>query len=193
MASTKVWQAFREGDDAAYSELYRTYFGVLYMYGLRIHPDQQMVKDSIQDFFLSLYKSRRRLIVPDSIEVYLLKSFRRELLKNISRQQAMKRRENKYMDQYFIATYTLQESTEQNQEVSLQTGIKDILSELSPRQQEIIHLKYYCNFSNQEIGEIVSLDYQTVANHLHRAIKTLRKYKSQIKQMIMTVLTLHFF
>ena len=48
------------------------------------------------------------------------------------------------------------------------------LDELSPRQREIIYLRFYQNLSYEEIADIMDLNYQTSRNLLYKAIRSLR-------------------
>jgi RNA polymerase sigma-70 factor, ECF subfamily len=45
---------------------------------------------------------------------------------------------------------------------------------LSPRRQEIVTLKFYAQLRNQEIAEILGINEQSVASHLHRALSDLK-------------------
>ncbi len=51
--------------------------------------------------------------------------------------------------------------------------LRHILS-LSPRRQEVITLKFYAQLRNQEIAEVLGINEQSVASHLHRALVDLR-------------------
>ena len=51
--------------------------------------------------------------------------------------------------------------------------IKDAIKNLPGRQKEAIYLKYFFEFSNREIADIMVLEYQSTSNLLQKAIKTL--------------------
>ena len=59
----------------------------------------------------------------------------------------------------------------------LKTSIQSSLAELSPRQREILYLKYYNNLDYIQISEVLEINYQSVINHVYKAIKKLRKSK----------------
>ena len=52
--------------------------------------------------------------------------------------------------------------------------LKEKLNQLPDRQREIIHLRYFHNLKNEEIAEILEMNYQSVSNLLYRAIKNLK-------------------
>ena len=58
--------------------------------------------------------------------------------------------------------------------------VEKLMDELSPRQREVLYLRFYGELSPSEIADIMSLNYQTVINHFYEAIKTLRKHKPTI-------------
>jgi len=80
---TKIWSAFKKGDDWALSFIYSENSEKLYHYGLKFTSDYTLVEDSIQELFTELIKNRRNLGNTDNILYYLLKSFKRKLLRKI--------------------------------------------------------------------------------------------------------------
>ncbi|MEZ7507133.1 sigma-70 family RNA polymerase sigma factor [Flavobacterium sp. Arc2] len=66
------------------------------------------------------------------------------------------------------------EDDDHDKEVIL-NQLKEIINKLSPREREIVYLKYFQNFNNTEISELLDINYQTVRNILGNAIKKLRK------------------
>jgi RNA polymerase sigma factor (sigma-70 family) len=56
-----------------------------------------------------------------------------------------------------------------------------LLNKLPNRQKEAIYLKYYSGLKATEISEIMGINYQSVVNTLHKAIKSLKQEISIIK------------
>ena len=52
--------------------------------------------------------------------------------------------------------------------------LQDALENLPTRQKEILFLKYYNGMSYEEIEEILSINYQSIRNHIYRALERLR-------------------
>src|SRR5690606_25375345 len=61
--------------------IYERYFDPLFVYGNQFTKNEDLVKDAIQDLFIALRKSRRRLGRTDSIKFYLYKSLKRLIVK----------------------------------------------------------------------------------------------------------------
>ncbi len=56
-----------------------------------------------------------------------------------------------------------------------QIEILTYIRSLSTRRQEVITLKFYGQLRNQEIAEVLGINEQSVASHLHRALADLRR------------------
>lgn len=52
--------------------------------------------------------------------------------------------------------------------------LREALSNLSPRRQEIIVLRFFGGLRNQEIAAVLALDERTVASHLYRGLEDLK-------------------
>jgi RNA polymerase sigma-70 factor (ECF subfamily) len=172
-----LWLALKRGDEAALAELYRRYGRVLLQYGYRITPDAALIQDGIQDLFIDLWRGRAGLSEADSVKFYLFRALRNRLNRN-RRQQHLDAfvgmdeaqsglKEADASDQPWIEQETL---------VARQQHVQICLTRLSRRQREAINLRYFHDFSNEEVAELMGLHYQSVANLLHSAIKTLRQH-----------------
>lgn len=187
----KLWTAFVAGEEEAFSELFMVFYPQLYRYGLKLVPQEETVKDSIQDTFLYLYENRNRLSTKVSnVQSYLLTTFRRNLIRKQQQQRKTDQREASILA--FEQPFTIApdeviiryEYGRQKERL-----IHQLLDELPPRQREILYLKYYHGQSMSDIAESLAITYQTVANHLHRALKKLRG-SDQIGELFKTALIL---
>ena len=53
-------------------------------------------------------------------------------------------------------------------------NLKELISNLPKRQQEAINLRYYHNFSNEEIAQIMGVNYQSACKFVYTALKSLK-------------------
>ena len=177
----QLWNAVRAGDKQAFSELYQRYFNVLYDYGIKLIGEEAGTRDCIQDLFIYLWNRRGRLSAANSVRFYLYTSFRRRLFKYLEKKRS---RENGKQDfdlfqpdiDFSVETRIIAEEEEMIQ-VEL---VEKLMHELSPRQKEVLYLRFYGELSPKEIAKVMSLNYQTVINHFYEGIKTLRKQKPTI-------------
>jgi RNA polymerase sigma-70 factor (ECF subfamily) len=59
------------------------------------------------------------------------------------------------------------------------------LEQLSPRQKEIIYLKFYQDLSYEEVSEIMNINYQVARNLLSQAIKAMKKILHKIPILVL--------
>ena len=69
----QLWKQLLEGDRNAFSELFRKYYRPLLNYGLKLIPQEELVKDSIQELFFVIFGNsgeiyqKLSMFVPTSI------------------------------------------------------------------------------------------------------------------------------
>lgn len=179
-----LWLAFKKGSREALDTLFRTYYPLLYQYGIKIYGDVTLIEDSLQSFFLHLYDKRAQLANLENIKPCLFKAYRRQLLRQIEKI----RRQNKLRDQesqwqpniHFSADEIISKREVESFQKEM---LLQMLQHLPNRQREVIYLRYYNDLSIAEIAEILSITYQGTANTLHKAIKTLRK-DAKLKRIV---------
>jgi|TARA_B110001454_G_scaffold206028_1_gene216100 RNA polymerase sigma factor (sigma-70 family) len=176
-----IWKSLKEGDLNAFSVLFETYYPQLHSYGLKISKDVTITEDTLQDFFLYIYEKRENLSDLDNIAPYLFTSYKRFLLNVIKKNKKIK-----YLD---FTTETINDIQftkeeliiEQETESFRNKNITKLLNKLPKRQKEVIYLKYYSGLKAAEISEIMDINYQSVINTLHKAIKSLKEEISILK------------
>lgn len=76
----QLWEMLRSGSKDALTHIYQAYFFALYNYGINICGEDDLVKDSIQELFIYVWKKKENLGNTDSIKNYLFKSLRRSII-----------------------------------------------------------------------------------------------------------------
>lgn len=171
---SEIWDDFVDGDHSSFKKLFRGYYEGLYGYGLKLCNDPNLVKDTIQNLFLNIWKRRNDLDHIESPNVYLYVSLRRNILnkkedRSRKRELAKKKRDKSTI--YFGAEELIIKSElKEEQREKLHTA----LNQLSNQQKEVLYLHYYNGMSYGEIEEILSINRQSVRNHVYRAMETLR-------------------
>lgn len=171
-----LWLQFKNGDKEAFARLYRLFCAPLIAYGYRLCPDGDLLKDQIQELFVELWNSRANLSPTDSVKFYLFKALRYKLLRHEKGRHA---RTSLLSDAAEWTGRQLQEPIEATivEKEMFETRmvlLKKAMKELTLRQQEVIHLRFYQGFSHEEIAVLLGMNYQSVRNLLHRALVRLR-------------------
>ncbi|GAB3938626.1 RNA polymerase sigma factor [Larkinella terrae] len=169
-----LWQHFRVGNEAAYTELTRRYYRKLIHYGRKFTPNVQLVEDSLQDVLVHLWLHRRTLNDTPSVKFYLLKSFRNQLFKtlktNLDRIE-LDSRFDELQPEFSSEEVYIQQETDQ----SFRTKVGELLAQLPERQREVIYLRFFQGLRPEEIAELLTIKPQSVSNILQRALANLRE------------------
>ena len=169
--SAVKWLEFLQGDENAYSWLYKTYIQLLYSYGLHFTMDGELIKDCIQEVFTKIYKNRKTLILPDNVRLYLLIALKNCLLNALNKQY-------RYTDLEsipFILSETVEDEFLSTEASKLQKEeVENILSILTPRQREIMYYRFVEEMDFDQICKIMDLNYNSAHNLIQRALKKVR-------------------
>lgn len=172
----ELWLSFKKGDNSAVSFIYREYFPVLYRYGLKFSVDTFLIEDTIQDLFTELIKNRETLGDTDNILFYLLKSFRRKLVRkmeNANRYDFTGEMTDEYpFEVVWSAEQELIVEEESKQRSSL---LLKALSELTPRQKEAVYLRFTKELDYAVIAEIMDISIEACRNLISKAISNMKK------------------
>lgn len=172
----EIWERVRAGSQQAVGELFGRYADELLAYGMKLCQDRETVKDSIQNIFLEIINSARRLNQIQHVKSYLFKSLRRELASQTAK--AKRFRLNEDMMPFYIQfdeeAYVMQDDEEllrQERRILLKA-----IASLTARQKEVVYLHYIQGLPLDSVCDIMCLNYQSTRNLLHKAICRLRAY-----------------
>jgi RNA polymerase sigma factor (sigma-70 family) len=171
-----LWQAFKRGERAAFESLLNQYYPILLNYGVRFYRDKEFVKDNVHDLFVEIWNRREHLGDVVSVKSYLLQALRKNIIRESSRlkwfREADKISDDHDFDVEFnIETYLISRETETESLQKLQLE----LDKLTKRQREAIFLRFTQDLSYEEIADIMAINYRSVVNLIHEAIKAIRQ------------------
>jgi RNA polymerase sigma factor (sigma-70 family) len=171
-----LWQALKRSEKAAYEILLKKYYPIVLNYGVRFYKDKEFVKDCVQDLFIEIWNRREYLADVVSVKSYLLQSIRKNIIRERSRlkwfREADKISDDHDFDVEFdIETYLISREVENE----LLQKLRFELDKLTKRQREAIFLRFNQDLSYEEIAIIMDINYRSVVNLIHEAIKAIRK------------------
>jgi RNA polymerase sigma factor (sigma-70 family) len=168
-----IWNDFKNGEKYALSHIYYQHVKQLYSYGRKFTRDEEIVKDTIQDLFFDLIRTRENLGNTDNIRFYLMKSFRRKLTLNLKKVLNLSdNHEPGLQITYSVEEDFIYQETVSKKEQRIQQGLK----ELAPKQREILYYRYTCELEYDQICEMMSLKYDSARKLTYRALQALKKY-----------------
>lgn len=170
----ELWVLFLDGDMTAFHPIYNFHYQMLYNFGLKFLKPAR-VEDCIHDTFLNILHYKENIKNVKNVKAYLFKSFRNQAIKTLK---------NNKLDFNLIEETIHQEQEEERDKEKILVELKELILQLSPREREIIYLKYFQEFNNKEIAELLDIKYQTVRNILSDAIKKMRLLGEDFIQLL---------
>lgn len=173
----EIWNDFRRGEAYALTHIYNQHVNLLFRYGKKFCQDDELVKDTIQDLFFDLIRTRKNLGETDHISFYLMASFRRKLAKAINRKFPLKNSGDEEMNAEIIYSvehdFIVKEDLTQREK-----AVKKALAQLTPKEREILFYRFICNFDYNQICELMKLRYDSARKQVSRALKSMKKILS---------------
>lgn len=174
LTDQELWKAFQEGDEEAYTKLYRLYIKDMYRYGSSlVAASDAFVMDCIHDVFTEMWMKRERLSVPAHVKYYLLKALKTRIV------HLLERKERPFtplseIDPEIFDTEDFEILEELEMAASRQDKLTALVSKLPQRQQEAIKLRFIENLNYSQIGDILQMNTQSAKNLVFRAVEKLR-------------------
>jgi len=172
---TELLQRLQQNYEEALASLMDMYYSDLYNYAARFTKDDGLIKDCIQEVFISLWQRRETADTILSPKYYFLRAIKNKVLKAIHKNTG-KISSADLQDEYdFFHEFSIEQVIIEKQVSEEKAGkLRKVLSLLSKRQKEIIYLKYYQYLDHGQIAELMNISRQSVYNLLHEAIHKLR-------------------
>jgi RNA polymerase sigma factor (sigma-70 family) len=182
LPDNQLWQALLQGDEAAFTVLYRTHLRAMYRYGMSLVPaSEAFVLDCIHDVFAEIWFKRTRLTSPNNVKFYLLKSLKTRILHLLQRQE----KPTKSLS-YFDFDDLWSEPSPEETFISLEdshnkeTVVKKLIDQLPPRQQEALRLRFVEDMDFNEIADVLGVNRQSAQNLVFRSLEKLRHFLKQV-------------
>lgn len=169
---TILWESFIGGNEKAFETLFNLFSDPLYRYGMKFIPNDDLVKDCIQDIFVKIYKNRTRLSTTDNPQLYLFRALKNKLIDEI--------RSDKFLtyvspeDLHFSVEYYYDPEDDNEPDSEVKDKFEKVMSLLTERQKEALYLRYQMEMSYQDISQLLNINYQSVRNLVHRAVEKVR-------------------
>lgn len=183
-----LWENLINGEDKDFSVFYENYVDFLFGMGMAYSSDRDLIKDSIHDLFIDLYKYRRKLSNNVNVRGYLIKSLKRKIHANQKRTGKLTLKETILDSDH---PNLIQESFIHDNENVLLSKLLVYMNKLPSRQKEALVLKYQNELSYPEIADILNISVESARTLVYRTIKSLRKNLGK-EQSVYVVLFIFF-
>ena len=168
-----LWHSFKNGDKDAFAAIYTLHVKDLLNYGYKVTSDRSLIEDSIQDLFVELWQSRSNVSETTSIKFYLFKALRYKITRNVKQNELAGAENIEFLNHF---TYFQEDTFPSGVDVqSVQMkNLRELIQKLPKRQQEAVNLRYFHNFSNEEVAQIMGVNYQSACKFIYTALKKLK-------------------
>lgn len=164
-------QRLREGDKLALTELYNTYWQLLFISAYNIIKDKELCEDVIQDIFMNIWHNREKLEINISLKGYLYACTRYQVFN-----QLRKNKDKIYIEFFNELDKRFQYATPETEMMheELVQQINSIIETLPEKCQMVYKLSREEQLSHKEIAERLSISTKTVENHITKALQIIR-------------------
>lgn len=174
MTDLELWKMIKQGDKVAFEELYQRYYSPLFAYAVRMHCDEEVIKDSLQDLFVRIFIKHSQLPDLSYVKPYLYRSLTNALLDSMKsiRNNTVSLEElvDLSMDDSGFATLFEKNDADIRKARLLKKGFE----QLSIKQKNALYLRFIQEFSWDELSVMFQMSPHSCMNLVGRAITKLR-------------------
>jgi RNA polymerase sigma-70 factor (ECF subfamily) len=179
-----LWKDMISGNKKSFEDLYNQYFQALINYGFRITKNENLIEDAVQELFISIWNNRTNLSEVNEVKFYLFRSLKNRILRQLEKDIFDKSEDvDVYLDLLISISEEQKKIDSEQLDANLDT-LQRAIAHLPIRQQEVINLKYYHDFTLDEIAKLMNVNKQSVSNLLFRSYAILRKLFKNLSILI---------
>ncbi|WP_291529827.1 RNA polymerase sigma-70 factor [Bacteroides sp. UBA939] len=162
----------KEGNNDAFSSLYRQYWGKVYNFSKLYIRSAQEVEEIVQEVFVKVWETRDRLDEAENFKGYLFIITRNLIFNNF--------RKSFNEDFYKVSVLdAIEESSCNIEEEIIANNLKEyidqLIKEMPARQKEVFSLSRENHLSYKEIAGKLDISEKTVERHINEALKYLKR------------------
>ncbi|KAF0237933.1 MAG: sigma-70 family RNA polymerase sigma [Prolixibacteraceae bacterium] len=186
-----LWEEFKKGNQIGLSKIYLNNVTALYNFGCKFTIDKNLVKDCIQDIFITLIQTRSKLSDTRHVKGYLLKSLKRKIIRELVKKQ-------KFDEIVESGDYLFEINFESLSDIGNEDDnymrrafeVHAALESITSRQKEALYLRFNLGLSHIEIADVLHLSSQSSRALVSRAIQKIREITQPGKKQIQNIISL---
>ncbi|TWF37340.1 RNA polymerase sigma-70 factor (ECF subfamily) [Chitinophaga polysaccharea] len=166
-------QRLSEGDEQAFTLLFKRYSHKIYTIGLKLMKSAPMAEELVQEVFLQVWQKRVDMQRVVSFRAYLFTITRNQAidyLRHIRRQELREQAGGALLEALG------QDVGDWLAEKEYAIVIHQAVDRLSIRQKQVYHLMKGEGYKRRETAEILRMSPETVKSHLAEAMRAIRQY-----------------
>jgi RNA polymerase sigma-70 factor (ECF subfamily) len=162
-----------EGDEKAFTQLFKLYYNLLGDFIIRITESQQLTQEIVQDVFLKIWINRQSLAQVNCFKAYLFviaKNHAFNCLKQIAREKNRQK-----LWEHTVLNLATHDTAEPGAEDATQL-IDQAVELLPPQQKNVYLLSRKEGISHAGIAQRLNISHETVKKHMVLALRFLRNH-----------------
>lgn len=164
-------EQFRQGHTPAFEELYKRFWGVLYLQAYRILIHEEDAQDIVQEVFTALWTKAAHIELSGSLAGYLYAATRNRVLNMLASKRTYRHHLSSLKQSLSDAdNNSLHYITEKEMTARMEREIRA----LPAKMREVFELSRKTALSHKEIAHHLQLSQETVKKQISNAIRTLR-------------------
>jgi RNA polymerase sigma-70 factor (family 1) len=183
----QLWNAIRRGDEKAFELLYNNTLLSLSNQAYSILKDRELIKDILQDVFVTLYTRRHELPADLNIMGYLTNAVKYKV-SNLLRDRLSK-------ETHHLCILQSEQGTTFSQSVpyehtELKNRIRASIDTLPEKCRQAFMLNHYGSMSYKDIAQEMGISVKTVEKHIGKALQVLRAALNEEKLVSVAIILL---
>lgn len=164
----------QQGDEKAFSLLFRKYYKDLVMFaGSYLFEQQGVSEDIVQTVFVKVWENRKKLNYKTSFRSFLLTSVKNSCLDELRHKKV----KEKHQQNYDMLDTVFSNSTDQYVLYSeLKQHLDNALSQIPEKQRDVFEMNRFEGLKYKEIANILNISERTVEDRMAKTTKSLLHY-----------------
>lgn len=162
----------QKGDKAAFVYIYEQYWSILFNQAYKRLPQQEIVKELIQDLFMELWQKRNSLNIHTSLSAYLHNALKHKVF-NHYKSEIIREKHAVSVKNTSSRLYNEVEESIFFDELSM--ALKKEIAGLPLQPKQVYLLKHEQGLNYAEIAKALNISVSTVEKHMIKALKIIRK------------------
>lgn len=161
---------FRRGEPDAFDEIVRAHRREVYRVARRILGSHEDADEATQEAFVRAWRSLRKFRGAASLRTWLIR-----IVLNVARAHRARRAPTTGLDEIGIVAAEDESADDRVRRSEVRRRIRDAVSQLPPRQREVVALKVFSELTYRDVARVMGLSEGAVKAHLHQAVSNLRR------------------
>ena len=173
LPESALLEALREGDQAAFRQLFEQYYPGLVSGLRRFVADDQQCKDIVQEVFVELWNKRAQLQIHSNLGAYLRKASVNRALNYLKQEQRYVTEDMEHLPE--IADTQAEAMMEQTELEVKEQALAAAIAGLPEKCRQVFTLSRFEQLSHKQIAEALGISTKTIENQITKAMRLLRE------------------